>query len=505
MSTESSSQKRILKNSVFLAIRMVVIMFISLFTTRYLLNNLGVEDYGVYNVTLGIVLMCTFLSPSLTNAIQRFYNYELGKTGYEGATKVLNTGLLIQSIMAIIIIIGCETIGLWYISNHLVVPEGREHATMVVYQISVFSTALSMLQVPFVASIMAHEDMNYYAVINILDAFFKLIIAILIKNAPFDRLIFYGLLLFCISVFDFLAYLIYSIRRYKDVRLNFKYDLKMVKSLGSFTGWNLFETIARLLKDQGCNLLFNFFFGTVINAARGVANQVTYAFTGIVESTIMASRPQMVQSYAQGKVKTSTSMFYTLSKGTLFLVYLLSLPVFLEIDYILHLWLGASIPECASILIRLSIIVTLFDKLASPVTALIHATGNIKKYHICSGLLNIIVLPLSWLTLYLGYGIVEVYIITIIFTILAQTLYIFILKHLVNITLLEYFRLVVLRFLLILPSAIVPIIFFLYFEEGLLRFLYVSISSVCLSLVFIYLIGLNSSERTLVKSTLKLI
>lgn len=500
MSKEKFDKKRIVKNSVLLAVRMVIVMVISLFTTRYLLQNLGVENYGVYNITLGVVLMCTFLSPSLSNAIQRFYNFELSKNGKDSATRVFNTGLLIQFCVSLLIIIGCETIGLWYVSNHLVVPEGREYATMIVFHIAVFSTALSMLQVPFVAAIMAHEDMSFYAIINVVDAILKLSIALLIKEAPFDRLVFYGLLLLCITIFDFIAYSTFSLKKYDEVKLNIKYDRNLIRSLGAFTGWNLFETIARLLKDQGCNLLFNFFFGAVINAARGVANQVTYAFTSIVESSIMASRPQMVKTYAQGNYVSSVYMFYSLSKGTIFLIYLFSLPIFIEIDYILKLWLGNSIPDYASLLIRLSILVTLFDKLASPVTALIHATGNIKLYHISSGILNLIVLPLSWIALIIGGRIITVYTITIMITIISQIVYILIIKRQMNISLSRYVNNVFLRFIYILPSAVIPLILFFKLDEGVLRLVYVSLSSILCSLVLMYIIGLNSSERKLVSS-----
>ncbi len=503
MAEERVNKKLIAKNSIYLAIRMVIVTLISIFTTRYLLNNLGVEDYGVYNVTLGIVMMCTFLSPSLSNAIQRFYSYELGKNGAEGATKVLNTGLLIQIAMVLLIIVVAETIGLWYVNNYLVIPEGRETAVFWVYEISVVAISLSMLQVPFMAAIMAHEKMNYFALINILDAVLKLCIAIAIKYSSFDRLIFYGILLLTIYIIDFFAYSVYCFLKFSETRIDLKLNKGLLKSIGSFTGWNLFETVARMFKDQGCNLLFNFFYGPVVNAARGVANQVTYAFTSIVESTIMASRPQMVQSYARGDVNSSIKIFYTLSKCTLFLIFIVSLPVFIDIDYILKLWLGESVPDYAALLVRLSILVVLVDKLASPVTALIHATGNIKKYHISSGIINIIVLPVSFLILYLGGNVTMVYVATILFTIVAQTIFLYIVKRQLNISLRTYVFEVVIRFIATLPAVIAPVLVFMHMPSSFLRLVLIIMASLVASLLSVFYLGLNSREKQLLLSIVK--
>ncbi len=480
---------------------MVVVMIISVITTRFLLKNLGIEDYGVYNVTIGIVAMCSFLTPALSNANQRFHNYELGSNNLEGANRVFNTGFLIQLLMVLVVLCICETGGLWYINNKLVAPEGRENAIFWIYQISVFAFSLSMLQIPLVSAVLAHEHMNFYAIINIVDAVFKLLIAIAIAYSSSDRLILYGLLLLLIYFFNFVVYFIYSYHYFKEIRFRRIYDKVLLKKMLSFSGWNMFETLARITKDQGSNLLLNFYFGPVLNAARGVASQVSYAFSGLAESTVMASRPQMVASYAQGNIHTAISMFISLSKGLLLLQFLLMLPVFIEIEYILKLWLGSNVPDYAVEFVRLSLLVTLFDKLATPVTAIIHATGRVKKYHILSSVINLMVIPIAWLLFSLGYNPTSVYLVTILEVIIAQVVFLFVIKSLLPFSVHCYFKKVCEPFFaVLLLSCLVPALLYYYMEIGLMRFVLVLLVSVIIVSVFSYLLGLSKAERQFLKS-----
>ncbi len=496
--SEQNNNKRIAKNSIFLAARMVVITLISIFTTRFLLRNLGVEDFGVYNVTLGIVALCTFLSPAFSNAIQRYFNFELGKNGIKGAKKVFNSSLLIQVIMVLFIVLLCETVGRWYVLEKLVVPEGRQDAAYWVFQISVISFSLSMLQVPFVASVMAHEKMNFYAIVNILDAILKLAIAIGITYSAYDKLIIYGLLLLGINILNFAIFGFYTYSSFREIRFAFVFDKPLLKGLLSFSGWNLFETIARIGKDQGGNLLLNYYFGPILNAARGITNQVSYAFSSVVDSTVMASRPQMVQEYAKGNYPRSISIFFTLSKGTLLLIFILGLPVFLDTEYILKLWLDSNIPTYSVELIRLSIILLLFDKLASPVTALVHATGKVKRYHLFSGIINIAVLPIAWLFFSLGYNPTSLYIITIFGTLIAQTVFLFIIRDLLPISIIDYLKRVIYPFLIVVIVSIwLPIIAELLFCEGILRLFVVVGLSIIVTSITTYCFALTAGEKLL--------
>lgn len=504
MSEIQSDTNRIAKNSIFLVVRMAIVMIISIFTTRYLLANLGVEDYGVYNVTLGIVAMCTFLSPALSNANQRYHNFELGKNGIDGAKTVFNTGLQIQLLLVGLIVLLAETIGLWYVNVKLVVPEGRETAVFWVYQISILAFSLSMLQVPFLSAILAHERMNFYAIINVADAILKLTIAICLAFAPFDRLVFYSVLLLCVTILDLALYAVYARSHFKEVRFQDIIDKPMLKSMLSFSGWNLAETIARMGKDQGCNLLLNFYCGPVLNAARGVANQISYAFSSVVDSTVMASRPQMVANYAQGNQQTTLLMFYTLSKGTLLIVFAMAFPVYLEIDYIIKLWLGDFVPDYTIILVRISTFIILIDKLASPVTALIHATGNIMKYHLVSGIINIMVIPLAWIMLALGYGPTSVYFATLIGVVIAQAAFLFVIRGLLLFSIRTYLKMVCWPFILIVLCTIpIPTILYLSVEQGLVRLLLILVSFFVLVTLFSYYLGLTMREREILLDLIK--
>ena len=504
MSEIQSDTTRIARNSIFLVVRMAIVMIISIFTTRYLLANLGVEDYGVYNVTLGIVAMCTFLSPALSNANQRYHNFELGKNGINGAKIVFNTGLQIQLMLIGLIVLLAETIGLWYVNVKLVVPDGRQTAVFWVYQISISAFSLSMLQVPFLSAILAHERMTFYAIVNVADAILKLTIAICLAYAPFDRLVFYSILLLCVTTLDLALYAFYARSHFKEVRFQGVIDKPMLKSMLSFSGWNLSETIARMGKDQGCNLLLNFYCGPVLNAARGVANQISYAFSSVVDSTVMASRPQMVANYAQGNQETTLSMFYTLSKGTLLIVFAMAFPVYLEIDYILKLWLGDFIPDYTVVLVRISTFIILIDKLASPVTALIHATGKIMKYHLVSGIINIMVVPLAWVMLQLGYGPSSVYLATLIGVVVAQIAFLFVIRELLPFSIGVYFKMVCLPFILVTICTIpLPTILSISMEQGFIRLLNVLVVSEILVVFFSYLLGLTAREKEIVLSLIK--
>lgn len=494
-------KQKVVKNSLFLAVRMVFVMIISIFTTRYLLANLGIEDYGVYNVTIGIVSICTFLTPALANANQRFHNYELGRNNLKGANYVFNTGVLIQIMMVLVILLICETVGLWYINNKLVVPEGRDDAVFWIFQISVVAFSISMLQIPFISAVLAHEHMNFYALVNVLDAFFKLLIAIGIAYATYDRLVVYGILILLISVANLLSYYVYSHYNFSDVRLRRVFDKPLMKKMLSFSGWNLFETLARIGKDQGSNLLLNAFFGPVLNASRGVAGQVAYAFTGTVESTVMASRPQMVASYAQGNIQTAISIFMSLSKGILLLMLLLALPVYIETDYVLKLWLGSNIPDFAVEFVRFSLLISLIDKLASPVTALVHSTGKVKKYHVLSGVVNILVIPFAWLLLSLGFHPLSVYWITLVEVLIAQVLFLFVIRSLLPFSVSSYFKKVCQPFLVVLLlSFLIPSFIYYSMDEGLMRFVVVTVTSLFVVSVFGYLFAMSKGERQFIKS-----
>lgn len=496
-----NDNSRIAKNTIFLSLRMVVVMVITIFTTRLLLEGLGVEDYGVYNVTIGIVSLCSFLQPAMANGIQRFFNFEIGKNDLTRAKNVFNTGIQIQLIISLAIIVICETLGLWYVMNKLVVAPDRYAATMIIYQISIASLVINMMQVPYMAAIMGHEKMDFFALISVLDAVLKLGIAYSLRFATSDHLVLYGLLLFGVTIFNFIAYALYSVKKFPEIRLHRKVSKELFKPMLSFSGWNLLEKFARLGKDQGINMALNYFFGPVVNAARGVVGQVTYAFGSLVDSTVTASRPQSIQSYARGEYQRTLHIMFSLSKFTLLMLYVVIFPVYLELPYVLHLWLGENVPEFTLPLLNIALITIVVDKLAAPISVVVHATGKMKMFNLASGIMNIAVIPISIIALLQGVDAIFVYWIIFIMTVLTQVVLVLALRKLIEFSISSYLFNVVLRsILVVIVSFWIPWLLHFVMEEGFARLLVVLIASLLFCSIAAYMIGLDASEKAVCKS-----
>lgn len=497
----NNSNKTIARNTIFLVIRMVVVTFITIFTTRFLLQNLGIDDYGVYNVTLGIVAICSFLRPSLANAVQRFYNVELGKNSLQGATRVFSTGLFIHFCIALLIVVVCEILGLWYINTTMVIPDGRYDAVFWVFQISMLSMFFSMIQVPYTSAVMAHEKMDFFAALNVIDAVLKLLIAILICYSPFDRLVFYGFLLFCVTFFNLIINAWYTHHNFKEAYFCKEGISDLLRPLLSFSFWNMFESLARIGKDQGSNMLLNYYFGPAVNAARGVTGQVSFALASLIDTTGTAARPQMVQRFAKGEIDSSISIFYSLSKVVAIVVILIGVPICLETNYILHLWLGNNIPSFSILFVRLVVLMTFIDKLATPVTSIIHASGKIRNYHLTASFVNILVIPLVWLFFLMGYGAEYLYISFILGSFVAQCIFVLILNKQVGISNSRYLIDVIAKPLLTLSLAsILPVYLHYSMEEGFMRLVAVSCAMLLMMTLIGYTICLNKSEKGLIRS-----
>ena len=268
MSDNTINNKRIVKNTIFLYGRLILTMLISLYTTRVILNVLGVVDFGIYNVVCGFVSLFSFLNTTMSNGIQRFYNYEAGKNGIDSVTKVYQTAFLIQLMLVLLILIIIEPLGIWYINNKMVIPEDRLFAANWVFQFSLLSLIFLVMQVPFSAAVMAHEKMDYYASVGILDAFLKLLIVIILPYwGGSANLIIYGLLIFCVSVINLLLYSVYALKNFKELKLSKIFHKDLFKSIFKFTGWNLVEMFAWTTQGQGVNMVINLFCGPVVNAA----------------------------------------------------------------------------------------------------------------------------------------------------------------------------------------------------------------------------------------------
>ena len=500
MADNSSANKRLAKNSLFLSIRMVIVLLITFYTTRVILATLGVEDYGVYNVVCGFISMFAFLNTSMSNGIQRFFNYEFGKNGEEGAVKVYNTALIIQTILAIVILVVIEAFGIWYINNKMVIPDNRMIAAQWIFQFAVVSFIFNIFQAPYTAAVMAHEKMDFYAVVSILDAVFKLLIVYTLPIIGRDYLITYGFLWMFISVINWILYFIYTKHNFKEIRLIKVHQKDLFKSMLSFSGWNMFGSFSGVMKEQGINLIINLFFGPVVNAARAVASQVNGGMESFVMNVTIPVRPQVVQSYAKGDISRTMNLTYSISKLSCYVFYIAALPIIMEIDYILHLWLGSNVPEHTSAFIVIILMTTMIANLNSAVSNVVHASGKMMKYQVTTGLLGIASVPAAYIALKLGAKVEIALVITFFSKAIAQYFSLIILKGIVEYSLFDYCKKVLLPiFLVIIMTFWVPLILKLSMQASFLRLILVgtiSVISVCLSIL---LIGLNNSEKQMVK------
>lgn len=425
----SVNKTTIAKNTLMLYIRMILVMAATLFTTRIVLKNLGVEDYGIYNVVAGVVSMFAFLNSSMASATQRFLSFELGINDEERVNMVFCQSVIIHLIIAGIIVVLAETIGLWFVYNKLTIPENRFNAAIWVYQIAILSFVFQIINVPYHASIIAHERMNVYAWVSILDVALKLGIAYVISVSPIDKLILYSLLILMTSVVMFLFYSVYSKRHFKECVFHFIINKGKFKEMFSFAGWNIIGNMAFTLRTQGSNILLNMFFGPAVNAARGVAHQVDSAVEQFVTNFQTASNPQIVKSYAQKQYSETMQLVSQCSKFSFFLMILLGLPIIFQVDYILSIWL-ADVPEYTAIFVQLILLNGIIDSLSKALKTHVKATGNVKWYMIIQGGFYLLALPVIWLFLKLGYSPVSSIVVLVVFTLLGTFLRLFLLKWL---------------------------------------------------------------------------
>ncbi len=385
-----------------LYLRMAVAMGISFWASRLLLEYLGVEDFGIYNIVGGVVVLFTFLNNALSGATQRFLNFELGKKNFERLNRVFNTSLVIHIFIGLLIALLSETIGLWFLNTQMSVPAARLEAANWVFQISVAGTFVSIIRVPFNALIVAHERMDFFAVVGISECLAKLLIVFLLSVGGCDRLIFYALLMFLVIAGTSWVFKIYCSRNFPEtIKFSFPRERQMFKEILSFSGWNLISGIAIMSAGQGGNMLLNIFYGVVVNAAMGITNQVNSAVYQFVSNFQTAFNPQIVKSYAENDRSYFIRLIFGASKMSYFLMFLLAVPVFLNIDFLLGVWL-TNVPAHTENFVRLMLIFLMIDAINGPLWVLIGATGDIKVYAICVSSLNLLNLPCAYFALKLG-------------------------------------------------------------------------------------------------------
>ena len=400
--TSSANNKRIAKNTLMLYFRMFITTIVGLYTSRVVLNTLGVTDYGIYNVVGGIITMATFLNSAMVAASQRFLSYELGKGDNNRLIRVFCTSINIHAAICVIAFVIAETIGLWFVNAKLNIPDGRMIAANWVYQASIISFIINVMSVPYNSAIVAHEKMSAFAYISILDVILKLLRVYLLLIFSYDKLIVYSILMVCIVALIRLCYTIYCKRHFVECTYHFLFDKPLFKEMFSFAGWSIIGNLGFSFKDQLSNIILNLFFGPTVNAARGIGMQVTAHVKTFAQSFTMALNPQITKQYAAGNLEASRKLVYAGSRYTFYLLTLISIPVIINIDYILKLWLG-NVPEYTSQFVIFSILISLIYALSECVTKAIQATGRIKWFQIGISIIMLSELPIAWLLLEMGY------------------------------------------------------------------------------------------------------
>lgn len=497
---ESKGNKRILHNTMFLYCRMFFILIVTLFTSRILLTALGASDYGTYNVVGGIVTMMAFLNNAMSAASSRFLTYELGTGNQAQLNKTFSTSLNLHIGVAVLVIIIGIPLGIWLIENKLIIPSDRINAAYYILFFSIASTAINFTQVPYSASIISHEEMKIYAYVGLYEAFMKLIIASLIYFSPIDRLIFYGFLLMLNTISIQFFYRIYLSKKYEECHFRIIRDVKLYKTLLSYTGWEIFGGVAGICQGQGLNILLNTFFGPVVNAARAFSIQIQTALSSFVQNFLTASRPQIVKNYASGNYKAMYNLMYTTSKLSFLLMLILSLPVIFEMDYILSLWLGNNVPQYTSDFAILILITELLQTFEFSQLAVFHAIGRIKTGSIIGGLIIMLTLPVSYFFLKKGYPPHCVFVLITFFNILNNIVDLYLIHKYVPFRLSDLLNFVYKPCLIISIMAVIPPILVKTLMTSSFLRLCTTILFTEGSLIFLILfVALNRAERGFLK------
>jgi len=392
---------RIAKNTLALYFRQILIMLVSLYTVRVVLNTLGAEDYGIYNVVAGVVVLFSFVNNAMATSVQRFLNFYLGKNDTEKTRNVYSASLVIHGIVCLIFIVLAETAGLWFVNAKLNIPSERSNAAFWCYQAAVITTLANIMRVPYNAVIIAYEKMSFFAGLSIVEAVLKLAVVFLLKIAQFDKLIFYSFLLATVSFIILSIYKFYCNKNFEIAHYRKNQDKGLGKELVSFSGWSLFGAVANVANTQGTNIVLNIFTNVTVNAAMGIANQVNAAVYSFVSNFQTAFNPQLVKSYAAGEKEEFQILVNRAAKFSFYLLWLIVLPVFANCSFLLSLWLK-NVPLYSVGFVRLVLIFSLIEALNGPLWISIQAAGKIRAYQIIVGIINILNLPFSIAAFCLG-------------------------------------------------------------------------------------------------------
>ena len=491
------------KNTLALYVRTFFSMLISLYTSRIVLNTLGIADFGVYNVVGGVVIFFSFLNSAMASGTQRFLNYEMGKGSKEKLKIIFSTSLMIHLFIAVIIFVLAETIGLWFVNTKMVITADRLVAANWVYQFSIFSAMISLTQVPYMASIIANEKMVVYGYVGVFESIMKLLLVFILVIISYDKLIVYAILMFISQLIVAVIYRGYCVRNFDETRFEKIKDKLLLKEMLSFSGWNLLASIASVSKGQGQNIILNLFFGPVVNAARAVSMSISGITNQFISSFMTAVNPQITKTYSSGDLDTFMDLIFKSSKFAFFLLAIITLPILINTQFILDLWLKTP-PELSSVFVQLILIDSLVVSVSYPLTTSAQATGIIKKFHIAVTSFELFNLPISYLLLRQGYAPQSVFIVTIWMSFIALLTRLIILKTLIRLPIMKFVTNVLFRSWFVFGISY----FIMVNLNNMLvnqnsAFILSSLLSVFLLGVLILLIGLDQNEKKFVLRKIK--
>lgn len=502
MSQANSNNKRIAKNTLFLYVRMLLVLVVSLYTSRVILSTLGVSDYGIYNVVGGIVTMLTFFSNNLSTAVSRFITFELGKGESGNALKTFRCSHTIFVILALISLLLAETIGLWFVINKLNIPMGRESAAFWVYQCSVATFIISLLSSSYNALIIAHEKMQVFAYISIYEVLMKLATVYLLRIFPFDKLIVYAILILVVQISLRIIYIYYCSHKFSECSSRLLWDSQESKKILSFTSWTFSSGVAVIGYNQGLNILLNLFYGPVVNASRAIASQVQSAVSLLFNNFQVAIRPRVVKLYASGSILEMHMLLLMGARFSSFLSMLLVIPIFLYSNQILSFWLK-EVPEYLNAFVRLVLIASFFSSVSQHTFMAIHATGDIKKFQVVESLFLLSILPIAYLLIrYFDVSPVWVLGVYVVVEGITTLVRILISYDKINLSIKLFFIKVCIPVgkVFIVSFALIYFLNCFYVNNSPLYFLLFLILSFIIVLVSIYFVGLDPYEKKYLKT-----
>lgn len=498
-----SNNKRIAKNTLVLYVRTIIVMAITLYSSRVVLSSLGVTDFGIYNAVGGFVMFFMLLSSSLSAAISRYITFELGKGDIERLKIIFSVSRITMVALAVIILILIEGLGVWFLNSQMNIPTERLFAANWVFQLSVASFIFNLLYVPYEASIVAHEHMRAYAYVSILNAVLLLVAAVITEYIPFDKLIFYSFGVFVVAFFIRNIYIFYGKKQFEECRAKWLFEKKIFNEIFNFAGWNFIGASSSILRDHGVNILINIFNGPTVNAARGIAMQISTALNRMVGSFTTALNPQITKSYAVNKKDEWLGLVFWGAKFSFFLMFLFSLPIFLESGIILEIWLG-NVPEHTIVFVRLVLVYILLESISNSMIVLMLATGEIKTYQILVGGTQMLNFPLSLIALKIGFPPESTFWISIIVCIMCLVVRLIMLRRMINFPVSSFVKEVLMRDLFVsIFSLPIPCIIIYTFNSGYLRLLLITIVSIMSCVFSIFFIGCKRKERNIIVNKIK--